>query len=156
MSTKDNREYLVSLNGENADGLLAETCSAHMKEKLAKKREQGRHGWHHDCSNKVLLQMLESHVRKGDMVDVMNLAGMIHMREYYGVEPRSAPPAVHKERLCRCCTHVDVCVVADRVGDILGENAGTAIDVLGVKTVGSVRDVYHSLANCCLKFDGGK
>lgn len=59
-------------------GLFAQA----MREKLAKKREEGRGGWDDPtvCSNSFLSQLLRDHVDKGDPVDVANLAMMIHQR----------------------------------------------------------------------------
>jgi len=54
-----------------------------MKAKLDLKREQGRGGWHdpEQCSLERLYILLADHVRKGDMVDIGNLAMMIWNRE---------------------------------------------------------------------------
>ena len=53
-----------------------------MKEKLAKKREEGRGGWQDKevCSGDFLSQLLREHVDKGDPVDVANFCMMLHQR----------------------------------------------------------------------------
>lgn len=67
---------------EVADRILVETVCEGMKIKLSKKRNEGRSGWHTSkCSNQYLKQMLMNHIEKGDMIDVINLAGMIYCRE---------------------------------------------------------------------------
>ena len=71
------------------DYLMVQNTSQAMLKKLAKKREEGYGGWHHPnkeiCSNEKLIDMLKKHIEKGDMIDVMNFAAMIHSRnEMYG------------------------------------------------------------------------
>lgn len=74
-------EWLVRMPNETADALLVEKVSHDMRKKLKKKREEGRGGWHGPkCSNANLKEMLIDHIEKGDMIDVINLAGMIHCR----------------------------------------------------------------------------
>lgn len=65
-----------------ADFLMVEHVKEKMLNKLAKKREDGRGNWHHptQCSNSILIESLKKHIDKGDMVDVLNLAAMILMR----------------------------------------------------------------------------
>lgn len=48
-----------------------------MKAKLERKRAEGRGGWH-ECSAEYLSELLIEHVKKGDPVDVANLAMMLH------------------------------------------------------------------------------
>lgn len=89
-------ETSMSQNTEELmDYLMVQNCADMMLEKLAKKRKEGRHGWHHpnDCDNEVLISMLKIHIEKGDMVDVMNLAAMILMRNFmFGEFTTQAPP----------------------------------------------------------------
>lgn len=68
------------------DEQLCLAASRAMKEKLEKKRAEGRGGWWHPehCSTKELKEMLTEHIEKGDMVDVMNFAAMIYLREARG------------------------------------------------------------------------
>ncbi len=74
-------EFAHSFDDEEADALLVEIASLEMQAKLEKKRDEGRGGWHTpEANNAALLKMLKAHVSKGDMVDVMNLAAMIHIR----------------------------------------------------------------------------
>lgn len=74
----------VSLNGDKAfdDDAVDQFASA-MKEKLDKKRFQGRAGWHDKkiCSQKQLSNMLFNHVDKGDPLDVGNFAMMLFFRQ---------------------------------------------------------------------------
>ncbi|MGQ4813054.1 hypothetical protein [Agrobacterium vitis] len=67
----------------HADDTAVDHFSAAMKEKLAKKRLDGRSGWEDkdDCSQLFISQLLREHVEKGDPVDVGNLAMMLHQRE---------------------------------------------------------------------------
>jgi len=53
-----------------------------MKEKLAKKRREGRGGWHraNDCDPGCLADMLLDHLARGDIVDVANFAMMLYNR----------------------------------------------------------------------------
>ena len=64
------------------DDLAVDRFAQAMKSKLAKKRADGRGGWEdkEQCSAEDLSLMLRQHVRKGDPVDVANLAMMLHQR----------------------------------------------------------------------------
>ncbi len=65
-----------------ADFGLVNFARSAMEEKLRLKREGGRYGWwREECFFFYLRQMLHEHIEKGDMVDVMNLAAMIYVRE---------------------------------------------------------------------------
>lgn len=65
-----------------ADEQLVHLASVAMREKLAKKRKEGYGGWWRPTVPVAFLQsLLEDHVRKGDMVDIMNIAAMILARE---------------------------------------------------------------------------
>lgn len=67
---------------ERADLIMAQYAYQSMLAKLNEKRDEGRHGWFNDyCSKAELLEMLKEHVEAGDMVDVLNIAGMILARE---------------------------------------------------------------------------
>ena len=67
---------------ETADDLMVYMVAVEMRLKLAKKRAEGRGGWHTDeCDISFLRRMLETHIGKGDMVDVLNFAGMIMVKE---------------------------------------------------------------------------
>lgn len=60
------------------DEALARCAAKAMEHKLAVSRDKGRGGWWHDeCSIESLEVMLVEHIKKGDMVDVMNIAAMI-------------------------------------------------------------------------------
>ena len=79
--------YMIKqLPGAQADKALVDIAAAAMAEKLADKRGQGRGGWHSDtCDVADLQKLLVRNLADGDMVDVMNLAAMVHVRhELYG------------------------------------------------------------------------
>jgi hypothetical protein len=87
ISEEDLFLYLETMDDAQADTLLVAKAAMDMRLKLQKKRTQGFGGWYKrsGMSNEELKQMLKEHVEKGDMVDVLNLAGMIHFRNaYYG------------------------------------------------------------------------
>lgn len=64
-----------------ADDLLVSAVNVAMDAKLQAKRDEGRGGWHGaSCSNEKLKRMLIEHIEKGDMIDVINIAGMMYMR----------------------------------------------------------------------------
>lgn len=67
---------------QHPDDAAVDRFSVAMKAKLAKKRAQGRGGWDDEriCSPDDLACMLVDHVRKGDPVDVGNLAMMLFNR----------------------------------------------------------------------------
>lgn len=74
-------EWLVGMPDEKADQLLVEKVAFDMRLKLIKKRKEGRGGWHTaQCSNAWLKEQMVKHIEKGDMIDVINFAGMIHCR----------------------------------------------------------------------------
>ena len=50
-----------------------------MKNKLAKKREQGYKGWE-TCKHGDLVQLLINHVDKGDPIDVANFCAFLFAR----------------------------------------------------------------------------
>lgn len=83
------RDYVLSgsspakLSGDqHPDDAAVDRFAVAMKAKLAKKRAQGRGGWDDErvCSPDDLARMLVDHVRKGDPVDVGNLAMMLFNR----------------------------------------------------------------------------
>jgi len=73
--------FINGVSDEMADNLLLNITIEKMRSKLALKRKQGVVGWHNNCSIEHLKRLLYEHVEKGDMIDVMNIAGMIHIRE---------------------------------------------------------------------------
>jgi hypothetical protein len=66
-----------------ADQRMVEITKRAMASKLEAARDKGRHGWWNSeqCSIEDLKKMLLEHIEKGDMIDVMNFAGMIFIRE---------------------------------------------------------------------------
>jgi hypothetical protein len=76
--------WVLRLPDEKADQVMVEMVAHEMRKKLAKKREDGRRGWFKpECSNEILMEMLKEHLQKPsvDMVDILNLAGMILARQ---------------------------------------------------------------------------
>lgn len=64
------------------DGLLLECIHRLMSARLAEQREIGFGGWHTPkCSNEDLMARLKKNLGEGDMLDVINLAAMIHLRK---------------------------------------------------------------------------
>jgi hypothetical protein len=73
---------LNDLSNVEVDVCLVRYCASQMTAKLAISRAKGRGGWHTPgCSDEHLRSLLREHVKKGDMVDVLNIAGMILFRE---------------------------------------------------------------------------
>ena len=64
------------------DTHLACTIETAMTNKLALARSKGRGGWwRDDVTVSQLKVMLLEHIEKGDMLDVVNLAAMIYVKE---------------------------------------------------------------------------
>lgn len=81
---------------EMADANLVQYAHRAMEQKLALARSKGRGGWWNadECPVALLREMLRSHVDKGDMRDVLNLAAMIYVREVADApEPADQPGA---------------------------------------------------------------
>ncbi|HCV04096.1 MAG TPA: hypothetical protein DG048_15730 [Pseudoalteromonas sp.] len=71
---------------EQMDNELVSSAKKAMEEKLEIARQKGRGGWWtEDCQTEHLKKMLNEHVTKGDMRDVMNIAAMIYYRESAGI-----------------------------------------------------------------------
>lgn len=84
---KDYIEDLLNLIPDStADKWMVDSVARKMEAKLKIKRDQGMGGWlTTGCSNEHLKKEMVAHIEKGDMVDVLNFAGMILMRqEIYG------------------------------------------------------------------------
>ena len=80
------------------DDAMVEAAALAMREKLAAKRKEGRGGWE-EMSMGALNSMLVNHIAKGDPVDVLNFAAMIHARggktslkKLAPAQPGKAPP----------------------------------------------------------------
>jgi hypothetical protein len=74
--------FISRISNEEADSILCEFTSYHMRQKLEKKRNDGKHGWFNStCTNVNLMEMLKEHLNRGDMIDVINLAAMIEARK---------------------------------------------------------------------------
>ncbi|MDY6868830.1 MAG: hypothetical protein SVT56_13195 [Chloroflexota bacterium] len=72
------KDFINCLPDETADHLMVTFATRKMREKLAEKRKEGRGGWFHDdCSEEHLINLLNDHIAKGDMVDILNFAAMI-------------------------------------------------------------------------------
>lgn len=64
---------------EDIDNEAVDKLAQAMKNKLAKKREQGYHGWE-TCKHGDLVQLLINHVDKGDLIDVANFCAFLFAR----------------------------------------------------------------------------
>ncbi|HET6969825.1 MAG TPA: hypothetical protein VFH92_01760 [Phenylobacterium sp.] len=64
----------------NYDDLAVDSFAAYMKDKLARKRDQGYGGWT-TCDVDHLARELIKHLPKGDPVDIANFAMMLFTRE---------------------------------------------------------------------------
>ena len=65
---------------ESIDNKAVDDLAKNMKEKLAKKRQEGYGGWKDNCSQEVLSKLLRDHVEKGDVVDVANFCAFLFAR----------------------------------------------------------------------------
>lgn len=74
---------LAKKKAAHPDDIAVESFATAMREKLAKKRSEGRGGWEdpQQCSADELALYLVNHVTKGDPVDVANLAMMLFHRQ---------------------------------------------------------------------------
>ncbi|UVV66554.1 hypothetical protein [Brucella anthropi] len=72
----------LALEEAHADDVAVDRFAVAMKEKLAKKRAEGRGGWENkdECSAEYLSYLLIQHIWKGDPVDIANLAMMLQQR----------------------------------------------------------------------------
>ena len=61
---------------EHSDYIAIDRFAKAMKEKMAKKRKEGRGGWQ-TCNSETLSKMLVDHISKGDPVDIGNFAMML-------------------------------------------------------------------------------
>ena len=79
-------EWVLRMPNDVADELLVDVVRHEMRKKLKAKRDDGRGGWFGpDCSNELLWEMLNEHIKKGDPIDIINLAAMIMARtKLYG------------------------------------------------------------------------
>ena len=67
------------LTQADIDNEAVDKLAQAMKNKLAKKREQGYHGWE-TCKHGDLVQLLINHVDKGDPIDVANFCAFLFAR----------------------------------------------------------------------------
>lgn len=81
-------EHVRSNHYSHPDDIAVDKFAAAMKEKLAKKRDEGRGGWddREACPDGFLQGLLLRHLSKGDPIDVGNFAMMIWNRgdQVYG------------------------------------------------------------------------
>jgi len=72
---------IIEEENRRIDEEAVDRFAAAMKEKLAKKRRDGRGGWYlKSCLSTDLSTMLRDHIDKGDPVDVANFCMMIHQK----------------------------------------------------------------------------
>lgn len=70
-----------------ADHILVRDAAQLMTERLNETRGEGRVGWNTSHGNNANLKaMLIKNLEQGDMVDVLNVAAMLAIREFYGLE----------------------------------------------------------------------
>ena len=67
----------ASFDNRHADDVAIDNFAMAMKEKMAKKRAEGRGGWQ-TAPVQSLQLMMSDHIRKGDPVDVANFCMMLH------------------------------------------------------------------------------
>ena len=73
--------WVISMPDAKADELLVDKVSHDMRIKLLRKRKEGMSDWFGtQCTNDGLKKRMIKHIEKGDMIDVINFAGMIHCR----------------------------------------------------------------------------
>ena len=72
-------EFERSPTQEDIDNEAVDKLARAMKNKLAKKREQGYRGWE-TCKHGDLVQLLINHVDKGDPIDVANFCAFLFAR----------------------------------------------------------------------------
>ena len=72
-------EFERPLTQADIDNEAVDKLAQAMKNKLAKKREQGYHGWE-TCKHGDLVQLLINHVDKGDPIDVANFCAFLFAR----------------------------------------------------------------------------
>lgn len=75
------------------DDAAVDRFAATMKAKLNKKRREGRGGWQ-SMTAEQLSPLLHEHVRKGDPVDVANLAMMLHQNGQWIEQPPAPDTAL--------------------------------------------------------------
>lgn len=74
--------FINSVPDDKADEILTSAIAHAVDKKLADNRSKGKSGWHTSgATTESLKKDLKNCVGKGDMVDAMILAGMIHVRE---------------------------------------------------------------------------
>ena len=82
MTNKIIKDFIKYTTNEEADEILLKYISVYMREKLRKKREEGRGGWYTlQCCDEDLIDLLKEHIKKEDWIDVVNLAAMLHTRK---------------------------------------------------------------------------
>lgn len=81
------------------DDVAVQIFAHRMTKKLAKSRKKGREGWDDPaaCTPQYLAKLLHEHVKKGDPVDVANLAMMLGMRGESTAYPLSWRERLQKE-----------------------------------------------------------
>lgn len=100
---------------QHPDDSAVDKFAEAMKQKLAKKREQGRSGWSDKeiCREEWLQKMLLGHVVKGDPVDVGNFAMMLFNRGEKTQFPIEAQPTQEPvKKYCKKCASFrsgDIC-----------------------------------------------
>lgn len=76
--------FLNLVSNSNADDALVRYTGMKMRDKLNKKRMDGRYGWYTtQCSAKYLESALTKHIKKKDWLDASILAAMLFMKQAF-------------------------------------------------------------------------
>lgn len=105
------------------DDAAVDRFAASMKDKLNKKRQEGRGGWQ-SMTAEQLSALLHEHVHKGDPLDVANLAMMLHQNGQR-IEQRPAPDVARLVEALESAKNL----IANHSGEVLpDEYAGDQIE----------------------------
>lgn len=73
--------WICAVDNKTADDMLIRQALQEMGARLHESRDKGRTGWHYPNVDPAdLKQALLSNLERGDYVDVMNLAAMLHIK----------------------------------------------------------------------------
>jgi hypothetical protein len=140
------RSALVSPPATSPDDAAVDRFAAAMKEKLARKRAEGRGGWDdpEQCSAEFLSRLLRDHVDKGDPMDVGNLAMMLHQR---GKTIASAPSPEREEEPMSEISETRIAEIREQVKSYsrepwLRQDCIDILAALDAARVGDMRDAY--------------
>jgi len=85
-------EFIMKIPSKIADSTLVRFIEHEMHKKLKEKRDSGFSGWNTpQIENKDLLISLKRNLKRGDYIDVINLAAMLHARKNMFIEKHHTP-----------------------------------------------------------------